>query len=865
MILVALREELRALFSRNAQARIALWFDEKREFERILPAFEEHLAAQASPPFTLLRYDEEAAHGQLWLKHQVHWVTRDLPEAEREGKRHVLYLPFAAERLDGPEEEGGFVADFLLEYRYLGATWLVDGKKPTLFAFLRRAGVKLPNDAKEQRALWDGGRDSLLAKFTARFVDRDARFWQHALTPAWARQQVVGDLDQILFDLAAEPEGCYRELVRDGLIGELGHQLQDALGFARPLPPPAEPAREISPVSIEEWLADLVLRLALTETYEAHGEPADFPFIALLPEAPYRARCVQLLKRWLKDGSAASDYDRLIRQAEREVDLSAWARGLPGASFAFPHLVRLRFQIFYSRFRDAAAQKTRYLPLLREHAQELAAAAELTRASPEPLRGFELLLRLAQLVTACEEAIAKAGACAGAGELARLYVDYAGRIDRAHWRLVADAGREAELEEVSAVANRAYGDYLTGLNAAFFAALRTADTWAVAGVRPIAEEVRGVWGGRRPLAVVIVDALRYDCALDIRERLRLPETALAPALACIPTRTWVGMTALLPLDGVALRYEPGPGEGRLRDPKTGTNFSDRQSRLQWLRERAGATCVDVEEIESSGRPPRPLPELLCVFGHETIDSLGHDKASDLIRHLHVEVDRLVQLIGKLHQWGYPEVHLLTDHGFVVTSGELDSPLVAMPADRAFVAKARYALLPADAIVEAKTFPFPFDPTVRVAVPPGMACFRSEKFFSHGGIAAQEAIIPHLRSRREAAPERVRVRVLPAAREIKTHSVKVVLEAVPPERPELFSRPVGRTVEVDLRRQSGSVLVRPVRKEVSANSEVKVTVVLMLDDGLTFEAGDVLELVVRDADNQEVLSPAGLRLTVARNL
>jgi hypothetical protein len=865
MILAALTEELRALFGRHAQARIALWFDEKREFERLLPAFDKHLASHATPPFALLRYDEKAGHGQLWIKHEIHWASRNLPPKEREARRYVLYLPFPAERLDGPEEEGGFSADLLIEYRYLGATWLVDGKKPSLFAFLRRAGVKLPNDPKEQRLLWEGGRDSLLTKFAVRFAERDARFWEHALTPAWARQQVIGDVEQTILDLAADPVERLGQIVQDGLLTELVQQVRDAFGFSRPIPlPDAQPSLNPA-VLIDEWLADLVLRLALTETYEAYGEPADFPFLSLLPDPPCRARCVQLLKRWLKDGSAAGDYHRLIRRVEREYDLSGWAKGRSGTPFAFPHLVLHRFQTFYDQFRAAAKQKTQYLPLLREHAKELAAEADFTRASPEPVRGFELLHRLAQLVTASEEAVEKVRACTTAEEIVKLYLGYAGRIDRAHWRLVADAGKESELEEVVAVANRAYGEYLTRLNAGFFEALRPADTWAVAGVRPIAEVVAGVWSGRRPFAVVIVDALRYDCALDLRERLRLPESALAPALACIPTRTWVGMTALLPLQGEALRYEAGAGEGRLRSTKTGGNFSDRQTRLQFLRERVGATCMEIEEAENASRTPKPLPEVLCVFGHETIDSLGHDNASDLIRHLHVEVDRLVNLVGKLHKWGYPEVHLLTDHGFVMTSDEITAPVVAIPADRAMVAKARYALLAEGAVVEAKTLPFPFDPKVRVAVPAGMACFKEEKSFAHGGVAVQEVIIPHLVSRKEAAPERVGVRVLPAAYEVKTHAVKVALEAIPPERVDLFSRPIGRTVEVDLRRKDESVVARPVKKELSPDPAQKTTVVLMLNDKLAFMEGDVLDLVVRDVDNQEVLSPAGLRLTVARNL
>ena len=864
MILAALAEELRALFGRHAHARVALWFDDKQEFERLLPAFEKHLAGAVSP-FTLLRFDDRSAHGQLWIKHQIHWATRDLPPVEREARRYVLYLPFAAERLDCADDEGGFTAELLLEYRYLGATWLVDGKRPTLFGFLRRAGLELPGDPKEQRLLWEGGRDSLLAKFAARFAGRDARFWKHALTPAWARQQLIGDLEQTLLDLAAEPAETFGKLFQDGLLVELAPEVRHAFGFSRPLPVPEELSGLDPSLLIDEWLADLVLRLALTETYEAYGEPADFPFASLLPEPACRGRCVQLLKRWLKDGAAAGDYHRLIRRAEREVDLSGWAKNRAGASIAFPHLVRFRFQTLYDQFREAARQKTLYLPFLREHARELAAEADLMRASPEPLRGFELLGRLALLVIAGEEATATLLAGIGAREVVSIYLTYTGRVDRAHWRLVADAGREAELEEIIAVANRAYGEYLTRLNAAFFAALRSADAWAVEGVRPIAEEVRGVWSARRPLAVVIVDALRYDCALDVRERLRLPESALVPSLACIPTRTWVGMTALLPLDGETLRYEKGPGEGRLRSAATGANFSDRQARLQLLRERVGAVCMNVEEVDNASRPPKPLPDVLCVFGHETIDSLGHDKASDLIRHLHVEVDRLVNLVGKLHKWGFPEVHLLTDHGFVMTSDEIDPPIVPIPADRAMVAKARFALFPEGAVVDAKTFPFPFDPSVRVAVPPGMACFKQEKSFSHGGVAVQEVIIPHLVSRQEAAAERVGVRVHPAAFELRTHAVKVVLEAVPPERMNLFSRPVGRTVEVDLRRQGASVLVRPVQKEVPPDPAQRVTAILMLDDKLAFMAGDTLDLVVLDVDNQEVLSPPGLRLTIARSM
>jgi hypothetical protein len=572
------------------------------------------------------------------------------------------------------------------------------------------------------------------------------------------------------------------------------------------------------------------------------------------------------LKRWLKDSSAAIHYYRYIRLVERGgYDLSKWAKDREGTSVAFPHLTRLRFQSFYEAFRAVAGQKTQYVAFLARHAKDFALQAEYTKASPEPLAGFDLLRRLAQLVPACEDAAAGARQCATAEEILRVYTQCAGKVDRDHWRLVADCTKEADLEDILAVANRAYGEYLEAINAGFFAALRERTEWKLSGIRPITEVAAEMWDARTPRAVVIVDALRFDCAIEIRERLRLPEAALIPILACIPTRTWVGMTALLPIGNEQLRYEPAQGEGRLRLSETNANLSDRQERLKFLRHRVGAVCMEIDEFENETRPLKPLPQVLCVFGHETIDSLGHDKASDLIRHLDTEVDRLVLMIGKLHRWGYPEVHVVTDHGFVTTSSEAEPIVVPIAADRTIVAKSRYALVEEGALIDAKTFPFPFDARVRVAVPAGMAFFKPEKTFAHGGVALQEVVIPHLVSRRETMVTRVALQVMPATYEIKTYSLKIALEPVLPEAMELFRRPVGRTLEVDLQRTHDSVLIHTVQKEIKAEAGEKVTVVLMLNDKLSFTEGEMLDLIVRDVETREVVSPAGLRLTIARSL
>jgi hypothetical protein len=84
----------------------------------------------------------------------------------------------------------------LTEYKIAGITWRINGKRPTLFMFLRQAGVTLPDMPSDQRKLYEGGRDSLLAKYVAKRSDRPAVYWTPVLSPELAQSRLVGDMDQ---------------------------------------------------------------------------------------------------------------------------------------------------------------------------------------------------------------------------------------------------------------------------------------------------------------------------------------------------------------------------------------------------------------------------------------------------------------------------------------------------------------------------------------------------------------------------------------------------------------------------------------------------------------------------------------------
>lgn len=118
-------------------------------------------------PFELLAYDPAVYHGQIWLKYRVYSDLAALGLEERTRRRYVFYLPLSEDCLDTPDDAGMHYLELLAEYRLTGVLWRLGGKRPTLFSFLRHAGVKLPDNPSEQRRLYDGGRNSLLAKYVA--------------------------------------------------------------------------------------------------------------------------------------------------------------------------------------------------------------------------------------------------------------------------------------------------------------------------------------------------------------------------------------------------------------------------------------------------------------------------------------------------------------------------------------------------------------------------------------------------------------------------------------------------------------------------------------------------------------------------
>ena len=497
MILAALVEEFAKRFQHEKRARVCLWFDEKHEFEALLPKLTAYLAASDNVPFTLLAYDPAALHGQIWLKDQV----RRGPA----GHHFVFCLPLAEDRLDTPDSNGEHHLELLTEYRIAGIMWRLNGKQPTLFSFLRQAGVELPENPIEQRRLYDGGRTSLLAKYVAKFADRPASFWKGTLTADHAQAQLIGDLERTILDIAAAPEAEWKALEAKGLVPEFLAMVRDRYGY------------EAAGAGPSIWIRGLVELLALTETYLGYGEREDFPFVDRLPGGPLREHHRQLLDRWLKDAEGRPAWDRWIKELEPRLDLTDWAADKPGHSFALPHLVTLRWRRTLADFAKASERLSTTAEFFVRNSTTIRREVEFGKASASPVGAWPLLAQLESFLRACDEAAVKVDRADSAQGLAQIYADQAPRIEGQHIKLRSGAMSQG-LTSISRVADRAYACYTKALNEKFFGIYAAQSSCELAGFEAVTTHLqREVWSRKGRRAVIIVDALRLDGAHAIQQ------------------------------------------------------------------------------------------------------------------------------------------------------------------------------------------------------------------------------------------------------------------------------------------------------------------------------------------------------------
>ncbi|WP_018716653.1 BREX-1 system phosphatase PglZ type B [Arhodomonas aquaeolei] len=279
---------------------------------------------------------------------------------------------------------------------------------------------------------------------------------------------------------------------------------------------------------------------------------------------------------------------------------------------------------------------------------------------------------------------------------------------------------------------------------AVFTAIRTVYMrWADEAARHLQQTWRpGVDGLKRgatsPRAheeecVLFVDGLRLDCGKRLAKRLASLGLAVEEhtAWAALPSVTGTGKYAVAPvLNSDTLHEEPA---GYQFTPITQHLFKKLLHEHGWqVLERRQVERLHKETLDTS----RPA---WCEFGD--IDHAGHERGWKLAQHVDDMLAEVAERIEALLAQGWPQVRVVTDHGWLLLPGDL--PKTELSASLVETKWGRCAQLKPGARTDAVRFPWYWNEQAHFALAESIHCFKAGESYAHGGLSVQECVTPEL--------------------------------------------------------------------------------------------------------------------------
>jgi len=240
-------------------------------------------------------------------------------------------------------------------------------------------------------------------------------------------------------------------------------------------------------------------------------------------------------------------------------------------------------------------------------------------------------------------------------------------------------------------------------------------------------------------------------------------------------------------------------------------------------------------------------KMLVVFSRD-IDSEGEAKGLGLFKDIEKEIVEIGQKIQVLAGCGYHEVHVLTDHGFLLSSS--DRQVKWKRPSGASVCGRRFALIPKHIGTDLPALPSPWDEEHWLVLPPSGTVFEvvGQTKYLHGGASFQEMIIPHICARIQEQTAFATLIMTTEKDVIDSGTVKVDLKGKGTGKQLPFSfmptRTLPRTGIVSAERK-GKAVSKPKHFELGDGDHLRLTI--FLDRGL--KKGDEIEIIARDGEER----------------
>jgi hypothetical protein len=269
--------------------------------------------------------------------------------------------------------------------------------------------------------------------------------------------------------------------------------------------------------------------------------------------------------------------------------------------------------------------------------------------------------------------------------------------------------------------------------------------------------------------------------------------------------------------------------------------------------------IDMEELLlGAGVPNWPI----LVVLDNTIDEQGHKGTEELPGLTGQLISKLRRTIERLHEAGIGEVHVVTDHGFLLLPADMVNGLgkPGVQVGQVLRREARWCALKPDAPISGLIrLPLPIGKQrAMLGFPHGVRTLVETGDFFHGGISLQETVIPYAVSRAALGPTRLDVQVGVRTTDIVTGTVPVVVRPAPAG---LFDQqPTRVRLWVERASAPGDAVAEPVEVEVRADVE-ELKPPLYLKEGSKLRAGAEVVLRAIDLENGRELARIPLRMLV----
>jgi PglZ domain len=546
------------------------------------------------------------------------------------------------------------------------------------------------------------------------------------------------------------------DIEKKGIISELRKTVAARIGLD--LPEDAEVAK----------LRKIVVRCVLGNDFRLHliGEaPAGLKAVQA-PSSKDHEAAIQNIASRLRESKSANAYQALADRVEKELGLDEASaagdqlRSVDTFRFEERALVGKCFQLIAAERPDDARA------LMGSHIQSFWVDRDPPRrAAWETCR---LMIEIGQHAKQVRANIAKVN-----GKPEQWVARYTAngsegwfRLDQTQRQLemLVSGIDESDLDEAALARTRALYDDSARRMADGFTKVFEKAGWTVPGVihqtRIWAEVVSSQ---PKPLAVIVVDAMRYEIGAELAERLhRLGEVKLAPAIASLPSITPVGMAALLP--GAAASFSVVEKNGKLGALIDESFLPDLPSRQRYLQARLpGAVDLTLNDVLAwkAGTKKKLDNARIVIVRSTEIDAAGENTENRYARSIMGGVvEDVARCLQKLSSVGIENAVITADHGHLFFASEREESMrISSPGGtevdlhrRCWIGRGG-ATPPGTVRIQGAKLGYTTD--LDIVVPNSVSVFKAggDLAYHHGGASLQELVIPLLTVRVKSTPAR----------------------------------------------------------------------------------------------------------------